>query len=424
MAPQKPRIGCDNLLWDNRLHLRATTELSDEYPVENLADWTAGRYWKPTFVSNPPATEYVYVYPLDTEGRIEVRNWYFRDWTNGPAAAPDNWTLTGAAASVARDADPVKVDQYSAEITRAGTDCYLSQDIEEGWQAGQEVTLGAWVHCGTADRARISLHTDTGSTASAYHAGTGAWVWLDVTHEIEFDATTLEIRLEVNGGDVAANFDGIALYLGDSIDETPHEADVDYLAAHDHNFHSGGLTVSLEYSASASDWSTPATLATLDPDSDASTWKSATKATAAAWRVKFLGAAGSQPASVAVLSFGKYLELPDWLDVGFDPYRKEHRSELVRAKSGPPIQRGIKREPARVSWSLQWVGESTITGILTTFWRHAAIDGLAFFFQWEDGDHDDSTLFCSLPEGATFAAPLSEGYRVQRFNCEMEVVNE
>jgi len=434
MTQSKPRIGFKNLLYDNRLHLRASTELSTDYPVENLAEWTAGRYWRPTHVSTPPAIEYVYCYPLNkvdaTSGgaRLDVLNWYMRDWTAGAAAAPDNWTLAGASATVARDASPVKIDQYSAEITRAGADCYLSQSITSGWSAGQQVTAGAWVYATVADRARVTIITDAGSTSSSYHAGSSAWVWLEATHEIEYNATTLAIRLEVKTGDTAANFDGVAMYLGSGIDSTPHASAVTYAAAHDHNYKSSGMTVTVESSDDPGSWASPTTRLTFAPDDDTSTWIDGASVSKSAWRFKFApAAAGSPPVYVAVLALGAYVELPEWLDIGWDPYRKELRSELVKAKGGAPIQRGIKREPARLSWSIQAIAETSVYGDLKDLWDHAGSGspgGLPFFFQWDDGDHATQTLFCSLPEGSSFSAPLREGYRVTRFQVDMEVVQE
>ena len=428
MAPTKPRIGFGNLLYDNRNHLRASTELSTDYPVANIADWTAGRYWKPTFVSNPPATEYVYCYPLTKAGRIELPNWYFQDWTNGDAVAPDGWTIFGANAAVAKNstASEFKIDQFSAKITRNGTNAYLFYELPNFEQyRGKELTFGGWVDATVAARAILSIYDGATSGYSSFHSGSGSLVWLQATHEIPFDATEVSLWMGIQAGDTSASFDGVAMYVGDTIMETPHAHAVTYIAAHDHNFFSGGQTVSLESSETAASWGSPTTRITLATPSDKSAWTDASSVSKTAWRVKFLGATGSQAAYAAVMAFGTYVELPDWLDIGYEPYASVLQSELVRSKKGPPIQRGVKSPTVSVTWSIQWVAESVIKGILLDFWKHAGRPGgLAFFFQWDDGDHGTQTAFCSLSENARFSAPFREGYRTTVFKVRMEVTQE
>jgi hypothetical protein len=434
MAASLPRLGCDNLLWDNRLHLRATTELDSDSVVGNLADWTGGRYWKPTFASNPPATEYIYCYPLATTDRINVPNWYFRDWSDGAAAAPDNWSLTGAGASVARSAT-MKIDLYSTEVTRAGADCYLGHTAANPTTYnGRELTMGAWIKAADANTGRITIYTDSGSTSSSYHTGGGAWEFITVTHEIEFDATTIELRCEVNSNNVAVSFDGVGLYYGDTCNATPHAEAVTYLAGYDHNLGTGGFTLSLEYmddqaAADPYDWSASTELLTISPSDDTSLWVDAATQSKRAWRLKFTPAATGSPAAyMAVASFGSYIELPYHFSLGFNPNDRTLRSELVRTSNGPPVQRGIRSTPVRLSFALTHVDESFVTGDFKTFWDHAGDSGspggLPFFLQWDDGDHSGQTFFCSLPEGATKNAPMIAGLRTAELRVECEAVPE
>lgn len=420
MAQAYPRLGCDNLLYENRNDLAATTT-DTGYDVANLADWTPGTYWKPTFVSNPPATEYVYCYPLTETNKIRVSNWYFRDWSDGASSAPDGWTLTGAGASIARTASFNKIHDYGALITRAGTDCYLSQDVS-GYEAykGREVTLGAWALTSIASRARVTVDCGSSSSSSSYHTGGGSWEWLSVTIEVPYDATQIQLRLECKNGNTSPSFDGVALYLGDTAAQTPHAHEVDYLAAIDHNLDTAGLTLSLEYTTDtdpspASSWSTHLTLSTSN---DKAGWiDTDTSQTRAAWRLKLTPATGSQAAALACVAFGTFLQLPELLGDGFNPYDRTLAARTPLTKSGTPIQRALRRVPRELDITVPpGTAEADLTGTWSTFTAHAIDAGLPFFFQWDDGDHGSDTFLSWLADGARFRAPLTTGYQASRLS--------
>ena len=444
MAMTKPRIHFLNRLFLNRNNLRATTELDADHGVENLADWFGGRYWKPTMVSNPPATEYVYCYNLNRSYQIPVQNWYMRDWTNGAAAAPDGATLAGAGASVARNstAGQFAIDQYSAAVTRAGADATLLWE-EDDWEqhVGGEVTLGAHVYATVADRARLVIDDGANQTYSAYHDGSSAEDWLDVTHEMSHDATQLKYGLQVDTGDTTATIDGIALYIGDTVAETPHATSVECLAAFDHNFYTAGQTVSLEYTDDAADWSSPTTHLTLAPTSDKATWVDGTAVSKGAWRIKFLGDTGSKPAAVAVMSFGSILELPQWLQPGtFGPYDRNMVSNSPSSAAGFGLGRSLRSEPIPMRITIPMVAESWVNANpFRIFWLHAGDGsyltvqddadwgGLPFFLQWDDGDHSTQTFFARIPARFRLRLPLdysSGGNIVKKFNLDMLVVAE
>src|SRR6266478_4165771 len=84
----------------------------------------------------------------------------FENWSAGPSAAPDGWSVVGAGATIARDATNFKIGTVAAALTRVGTDCYLAQSITTKygpvgiWQS-QTVILGKWVRATVASRARI-----------------------------------------------------------------------------------------------------------------------------------------------------------------------------------------------------------------------------------------------------------------------------
>lgn len=97
-----------------------------------------------------------------TNGRMEL-------WTAGTSAAPDGWTLAGAGASVAQEATIKYADTYSAKITRAGTDCTLTQDLftlTSGGCVGKTYTFRAKVYATAASRVRLFSNDGTTTTHS------------------------------------------------------------------------------------------------------------------------------------------------------------------------------------------------------------------------------------------------------------------
>lgn len=150
-----------------------------------------------------------------------LKNGSFESWSAGAAAAPDGWTLTGAGAAVAREATIIKFDEYSAKVTRSGTDCYIQHsaiatidaDTNTYWR-DRIVTLGCWVYATVADRARIQIGDNIGGDLSALHPGDSAWHFLTVTYTINAAATAVIVYLRVETGNTDAYFDGAILVEG------------------------------------------------------------------------------------------------------------------------------------------------------------------------------------------------------------------
>lgn len=144
-----------------------------------------------------------------------VKNPSFDVWENGVSAVPDAYTLTGAGASVAQEATIVKVGAYSAKLTRAGTDCYITQDVYSAhgstFVRSGVYTFGAWVYATVASRARLRVDDGVTVTNSSYHTGGSAWEWLTVTVTVGAAITTLKVGLQVNTGDTSAYIDGLML---------------------------------------------------------------------------------------------------------------------------------------------------------------------------------------------------------------------
>lgn len=142
----------------------------------------------------------------------------FELWRDGPAAAPALWTLTGAGAAVARAASTQFFGGYAAQVTRAGTNCYLEQVVGllNRQLNGKTVTVGCWVVSGTASSARLIINDGVGTTASSYHTGGGAAEFLSASRAIDAAASTLSVRLQVEQ-DETVDFDNAQLVERSSV---------------------------------------------------------------------------------------------------------------------------------------------------------------------------------------------------------------
>ncbi|MBI3089254.1 MAG: hypothetical protein HYY96_01185 [Candidatus Tectomicrobia bacterium] len=141
------------------------------------------------------------------------------DWSNGTSSAPDQWTLSGAGATIARDGTNYKIGTYSAAVTRVGTDCQLQLDAGPwiggtGYYRSRVFTLGAWVRATVASRARIAIDDGVATQASSYHTGGSSWEWLTVSITADAAATQILTELHLLTGNTTAQYDGVTLVEG------------------------------------------------------------------------------------------------------------------------------------------------------------------------------------------------------------------
>lgn len=165
-----------------------------------------------------------YWYQLPVEGNrpnLLLSNSSVERWSAGTSSAPDDWTLAGAGATVARDgtAANVKHGTYSVDVVRVGADATLSQTVTAraggtSYFRSRTYTLGAWVRSTIATRAQIAIYDGIAQTQSGYHTGGGTFEYLTVTRTLSGTATELTARLQVNTGDTTVQFDGITLVEG------------------------------------------------------------------------------------------------------------------------------------------------------------------------------------------------------------------
>jgi hypothetical protein len=151
-----------------------------------------------------------------------VLNRGFETWTQGASVAPDKWVVSGADAVIAREGTIVNNDTYSAKLTRAGTNCFLSQNVLgmcpapynaiAKWQ-GKTVYTGMWAYADTVDRVYVEIYDGVDTTTSLTHAGDSVWAWTaPAAHAVNAAATELTIRGKVIDGDKSGYFDNAILF--------------------------------------------------------------------------------------------------------------------------------------------------------------------------------------------------------------------
>lgn len=204
--------------------MRAQT---DPYPseAESLATSLIGELERLRYVlSQLSGRTFWYQDPVEGGRPNLLLNASAEAWSAGTSSAPDSWTLSGAGATVARNATAAQVKHatYSADVVRVGADATLSQAATvraggTGYFRSRTYTLAVWVRVTVASRARIALYDGVGSTESSYHTGGGSYERLSVTRTLSATATELTARLLVDTADTTAQFDAALLaegYLG------------------------------------------------------------------------------------------------------------------------------------------------------------------------------------------------------------------
>lgn len=154
--------------------------------------------------------------------RNVANNGDLADWTLGGALAPDNFTLTGAAAVIARTGvamgDTFQFGTgsgFAAKVTRVGNDWKLTQDVIASGVftnfanvKGQTLSVAVKGKTGIASLLRIVIDDGVSTDASTYHTGGGTEEHLSVSHVISNSATKLSVYVEGTGSNGDAYFGG------------------------------------------------------------------------------------------------------------------------------------------------------------------------------------------------------------------------
>jgi hypothetical protein len=164
------------------------------------------------------------------EGNINVaRNSDLEDWTAGGAAAPDDYTLSGAGAAIARtgpamgDTTDLGVGTYAAKITSGGgaaaklTQAVIATADYLKYRAVDGRKIGFCIRAKVAASNVLRIVIDDGvtTTASAYATGSASEQYLTVLHTISASATKLDVYAEVALGTNAAYVGGFVAVFSD-----------------------------------------------------------------------------------------------------------------------------------------------------------------------------------------------------------------
>ncbi len=141
-------------------------------------------------------------------------------WSAGDSSAPDGWTMSGTAGSVAKESTIVKIGTYSMKIISGSSNTYKSSISLSNYDDYENRTIkfGMWAYCGTGSKARIYI--DDGVAAqqdSSDHTGGSSWEFLEVEHQISASNTELTFGCEVTSSTITAYFDGGVAVEGDTI---------------------------------------------------------------------------------------------------------------------------------------------------------------------------------------------------------------
>lgn len=133
------------------------------------------------------------------------------DWSGGGSAAPDDFSLSGAGATIARtgpamgDTFTFGSGTYAAKITRAGADVDLTQIVVAAADIanyadmkGAKFSVAVNGKTAIASHLRVVIDDGAATTASSYHTGGNTQEVLTATHTISQSATKLHVIVEVN----------------------------------------------------------------------------------------------------------------------------------------------------------------------------------------------------------------------------------
>jgi hypothetical protein len=174
-----------------------------------------------SLVTNTQARSFVGAHNLIVNGD-------FVDWTAGATSAPDGWTLGGAGATIARtgpgeaDTFTFGAGKYAARVTRAGTNCFLNQDVIPAADfanyaniKGQKIAVVVKIKTAVASQAFIRIDDGPTSTDSAFHTGAGVEQTLTIVHTVSASATLLALKLRIHNSNGDVYFGGAILIISD-----------------------------------------------------------------------------------------------------------------------------------------------------------------------------------------------------------------
>ena len=132
---------------------------------------------------------------------------------------PDDWALAGAGATWEQSTAQVKIETYSVNLTRAVSNCYVSQSRADYVNfIDKTVSFGCWVWASVPSACKVQISDGVSGGSSPYHSGSSTWEWLTGNRTIAGGATRLRLQLHVeSANNTIAYFDGVYMM----VDPTP-----------------------------------------------------------------------------------------------------------------------------------------------------------------------------------------------------------
>ena len=159
--------------------------------------------------------------------------------TTGGVLQPDDWTLAGAAGTMARSTtqvDPAVANYnaaYSLAMTRSGTNLTLTQTVgllETGVSGDslQGAAVCGFLRCWSAVASQVRLRcTDDGGstyTSSDYHTGGSGWEELTFTKTVSATATNLQVVIAIDGSNTVCYLSRCRLARTSAVDDSLRRA--------------------------------------------------------------------------------------------------------------------------------------------------------------------------------------------------------
>jgi hypothetical protein len=150
----------------------------------------------------------------------ELQQWNTYSST-GVLTPPDGYVLAGTSATLTRSTTQTWKWPYSAALTRAGTDCTMTQTVgilpngvDGDSLQGETVTVFGRVWASVASRAKVFVSDGTTTSSSTAHTGGSTWEELSEDATLSTTASTVTFGMTVVDGDATAYVGDLALVRG------------------------------------------------------------------------------------------------------------------------------------------------------------------------------------------------------------------
>ena len=177
----------------------------------------------------------------------------------------------------------------------------------------------------------------------------------------------------------------------------------DYFSLFGHNLHAYNDTVKLQYSTNGSTWNDATSAITASVGKVI--YVEFDAITAAWWRIEYIT---TGPGLIGAASFGKTLELPKGMEIGFTPptFSKKNKYTDKSTVKGVPLPRSIERMPGKIKIRQENIDPIWMRDNWLAFLDHAELK--PFIFSWDYDTHPDEAGFCRTTDDpkTSYSSPL------------------